>query len=114
LPDRIGGGLEVPLRRLALLTLSSLLNAAVCVGSFLFGAFATNPAMQDVTMRLGYYVLNAIAVAAFFGIFGPWVLVLRQQHNNAMFLAILPIFLACIAILSFLTLDSWLQRTFSS
>jgi hypothetical protein len=114
LPDRMGGGLEVPLRRIVLLALSSLLNAVICVGSFLFGAFATNPEMQDVTMRIGYYVLNGIVVAAFFGTFGPWILVLRQQHKSALFLAILPTLLACIAILSFLTLDSWLQRTFSS
>ena len=100
-------------RTIALLLLSSLLNAVLCVGAFLFGAFATDPAMQDVTMRIGYYVMNVIVLAAFVGIFGPWILALRSRNKNAVFLATLPVFLSVVAVLSFLLLDSWLQRTFA-
>lgn len=104
----------MPPKTIALLVLSTLLNAAICACSFLFGAFATSPDMQDVTMRIGYYVLNVIVAAAFFGLFGPWILALKKHNKSAMFFAALPTLLACIAILSFLTLDSWLRRTFSS
>jgi len=103
----------VPLRKIGLLILSSLLNAAICVGSLLVALFATNPEMQDVTMRIGYYVLNMIVVVAFACVFGPWVLALRTHDKSAMVVAALPTLLACTAILSFLLLDSWLQRTFS-
>jgi hypothetical protein len=65
-------------------------------------------------MRVGYYVLNVIVVAAFAGIFAPWILALRDHGKSALFFAALPTLLACLAILSFLTLDSWLQRTFSN
>lgn len=104
----------MPLRKLGLLILSSLLNAAICAGSFIFQVFATSPEMQDVTMRIGYYVLNVIVVAALVGIFGPWLFARREQNKTAAFVAILPTLLVCIAILAFLTLDSWLQRTFGS
>lgn len=69
--------------------------------------------MQDVTMRMGYYVLNVIVVAAAVGMVGPWLLALRNRTKGAIFLTIFPTFLVCMAIVSFLTLDSWLQRTFS-
>ena len=101
------------LRKIGLLILSSLLNAAICVGSFFVALFATNPEMQDVTMRIGYYVLNMIVVVAFACVFGPWVLALRTHGKSAIAVAALPTLLACTAVLSFLLLDSWLQRTFS-
>ena len=103
----------MPLKTIGLLILSSVLNAAVGVGCFLFSVFATGPELQDVTMRIGYYVLNGIVVAAVVGIFGPWYFALKNHSRIAMFLATLPILLTCLAIVSFLTLDSWLQRTFS-
>ena len=52
------GDLEVPPKKAGVLIFWSVLNALIGVGSFLFGGFATNPEMQDVTMRIGYYVLN--------------------------------------------------------
>ena len=67
------------LRAIGLLILSSLLNAAICAGSFIFQVFATSPEMQDVTMRIGY-VLNVIVVAALVGIFGPWLFARREQN----------------------------------
>ena len=110
----IGSDPKVPLRKLGLLIVSSLFNAAICFGSFVFQLFATSPETQDITMRVGYYVLNVIVVAALVGIFGPWLLARREQNKTAAFLAILPTLLVCVAILAFLTLDSWLQRTFAS
>lgn len=104
----------MPPRSVALLISSNLLNAAIFLGSFLFGGFATNPDMQDVTMRIGYYVLNVIVAAAFVGIVAPWILTLRKRHKSAVFFALLPALLVFIAVLSFFTLDSWLQRTFST
>ena len=82
--------------------------------SFWFGVFATNPHMQDVTMRIGFYVVNLISVTALAAIFAPWILALRKYNNTAVIFAILPTLLSCLAILAFLTLDSWLNRTFSS
>ena len=114
LPATIGYNPAVPPRTIGLLVLASLLNAAIGVCSFLFAAFATDPEMQDVTMRIGYYVLNVSVVAAFAGVFGPWILALRDHNKSAIFFAALPALLTCVAILSFLTLDSWLQRTFSN
>ncbi len=103
----------MPPRTIALLILSSLLNAALCVAAFFFGLFATSPTMQDVTMRIGYYVVNVIVVAAFLAIFGPWVLALRKRNKSAVLMAALPAILIVLAVLSFLLLDSWLQRTFA-
>jgi hypothetical protein len=108
------GDLEVPPKKAGVLIFWSVLNALIGVGSFLFGGFATNPEMQDVTMRIGYYVLNVIVVASLVGVVGPWVFTLRGQPKIAIFVEILPTLLIVLAILSFLTLDSWLQRTFSN
>ncbi len=91
---RIGDDFKLPLKIVSLLILSSLLNAAICVGSFLFGAFATNPEMQDVTMRVGFYVLNVIVVAAFVGSFVPWIFALKKRHKGAINFATLPTLLA--------------------
>ena len=91
-----------------------MFNAALCVVSFYVGVFATSPQMQDVTMRFGFYVINAIVVAAFAGIFAPWLFAFKNRHKSAIFFATLPAYLVCIAILLFLTLDSWLQRTFAT
>lgn len=98
---------------MALLVLSSLVNAVLCAGSFLFGLFATSPTMADVTMRIGFYVLNLVAVAAAAGVFLPWLFANRQQTRAALFFALLPAFLACLSVVAFLTLDSWLNRNFS-
>ncbi len=102
------------LKAVGLLALSSLLNIAIGASSFLFGGFATNPEMQDVTMRIGYYVLNLISMVAFVSIFLPWIFAHREHNKLAIFFAILPTLLTCLAILSFLLLDSWLKRTFTS
>lgn len=100
------------LKTIALLTVSSLLNAAIGAGAFFFGNFATAPDMQDVTMRVGFYVVNGIALAAVAGVIAPWLLA-RQAHGTAAFVvAALPALLVVLAVLSFLTLDSWLNRTF--
>ena len=101
-------------RTIVFLVLSSLLNAAICFFSFWSMVFATSPNMDDVTMRVGFYALNAIVVAAIFGTVGPWVFAYKNQRGRAIFLAALPVILVCITILSFLTLDSWLQKTFSN
>ena len=103
----------MPPGTIALLILSSLLNAAICAGSFLFASFATNPEMQDVTMRIGYYVLNLISLTALAGIVAPWILAYRKRARSAAFFAMVPVLLVCLAIVSFLTLDSWLRRTFA-
>jgi len=69
--------------------------------------------MDDVTMRMGFYVVNLISVSALAAIFAPWVLAHRNQNKIAAFFAMLPALLIFLAILAFLTLDSWLSRTFS-
>ena len=95
-----------------LLVLSSLVNAAIGFGAFIFGVFATSPQMSDVTMRIGYYVLNAIVLAAVVAMFAPWILVHRQRPKGAVAVAVLPVLLTIIAVVAFLLLDSWLRRTF--
>lgn len=95
-----------------LLALSSLLNAAICFLAFWFAVFATSPGTQDVAMRFGFYVVNAIAVAAFFGIVAPWFFTSKGRLKFALFLAALPAILVCLTVLAFLRLDSWLQRAF--
>ena len=97
-----------------LLVLSSVLNAALCLFVFFFALFATSPTMQDVTMRIGFYVLNAVALAAAVSVFTPWIYASKQDTKRAIFLSLLPFLLMCLAIVAFLTLDSWLNRTFSS
>jgi hypothetical protein len=74
--------------------------------------FATSPDMDDVTMRVGFYVMNLITASSFAAIFVPWILAYRKRNKIATFIAILPVLLICFAILAFLTLDSWLNRTF--
>ena len=100
-------------KEVMLLVLSSALNAAICFGAFVTAGFATSPSMRDVSMRIGYYVLNGIVLAALIGIFAPWSLA-RRRRKGAIFAAVLPVLLLIIAILAFLTLDSWLQRTFGA
>lgn len=95
------------------LTISSLVNAAICYLSFWFMVFATSPHMSDVTMRTGYYVVNLITASAFAAIFAPWLLARWKRNKSAAFVAVLPILLICFSIVAFVTLDSWLSRTFS-
>jgi hypothetical protein len=102
----------VSLKTIALLTVSSLLNAAIGAGAFFFGNFATAPDMQDVTMRVGFYVVNGIALAAVAGVIAPWVFARQARGTAAFGVAALPALLVVLAVLSFLTLDSWLNRTF--
>lgn len=99
-------------KTIALLTVSSLLNAAIGAGAFFFGIFATAPDMQDVTMRIGFYVVNGITVAAVVGVIAPWILARQERGTVAFIVAALPALLIVLAVLSFLTLDSWLNRTF--
>ena len=63
-------------------------------------------------MRVGFYVMNLITASAFAATFVPWILAYRNRNKIATFIAMLPVLLACLAILGFLTLDSWLNRTF--
>jgi sterol desaturase/sphingolipid hydroxylase (fatty acid hydroxylase superfamily) len=70
--------------------------------------------MDDVTMRLGFYVMNLISISALAAVFAPWIFAYRNQNRFAAFFAILPVLLICLAILAFFTLDNWLNRTFSS
>lgn len=93
--------------------MSSVLNAALSFFVFAFALYSTSPDMQDVTMRIGFYVLNAIALAAVAAVFAPWFFVRKQNNRRAIFFALLPVLLICLAIAGFVTLDSWLNRTFS-
>ncbi|MGI9462654.1 MAG: hypothetical protein ACR2OM_01865 [Aestuariivirgaceae bacterium] len=97
-----------------LLVLSSLLNVAIAFAAFIVGGFATSPDMTDVTMRIGFYVMAIITITALTSIFAPWILAYRQRHKSALFVAVLPLLLGILAIVAFLLLDSWLQRTFGS
>ncbi len=97
---------------ITLLTASSLLNAAIGMAAFFVGNFATAPDMEDVTMRVGFYVVNGIAAAAVAGVIAPWVLVQKNRGKAAFIVSALPALLVFFAALSFLTLDSWLNRTF--
>jgi len=99
-------------KTIILLTVSSLFNAAAGMAAFFFGNFATAPDMQDVTMRIGFYVVNGIAVAAVVGVIAPWILARQERKTAAFIAAALPALLVVLAVLSFLTLDSWLNRTF--
>ncbi len=112
--ESFGGNFTVHLRAKGLLLISSLLNAAICYFSFWFMVFATSPHMDDVTMRVGFYVVNVISVSALVAIFVPWILAFREHNKFAAVFATLPVLLICLAILAFLTLDSWLNGTFSS
>ena len=98
---------------MALLILSSLFNATLCFFSLVFGVFATSPDTSDVTMRIGFYVVNLIAVLALVGIFAPWVFTRKKQIKSAIAFATLPSVITCITVLLFLVLDSWLNRTFT-
>jgi len=100
-------------RTMGLLVLSSVLNAALGFFVFAFALFATNPSMQDVTMRIGFYVLNAIGVSAVAAVFLPWIFMHKQNTRRAIIFALLPLLLICLALAGFLTLDSWLNRTFT-
>lgn len=100
------------LKTILLLILAGVLNAALCAGTFFVQLFATSPEMDDVTMRIGYYVLNAISLLALAGIFAPWILTLGRHTKSATVFALLPLALTCLAIVAFLLFDSWLNRTF--
>ncbi len=76
--------------------------------------FATGPHISDVTMRIGFYVVNLITISALAAVFVPWLLAYRERNLGAVFIATLPMLLIFSAVLAFLTLDSWLNRTFSS
>ena len=92
--------------------MSSVLNASLCFFVLAFALFATSPDMEDVTMRIGFYVLNTVALAAAAAVFAPWFFARKQANRSAIFFATLPALLLCLAGLAFLTLDSWLSRTF--
>ncbi len=96
----------------AALVLSSLVNAGICFFSFWFGVFATSPDMQDATMRIGFYVVNSIAVAALMAVFLPWIFAYRGRTRWALAAALLPAVMTLVVAVLFLTLDSWLRRTF--
>ena len=100
-------------KTIALLIFSSLFNSALCFFSFVFGLFATSPDTSDVTMHVGFYAVNLIAFLALIGVIAPWILSLRRLNKTAIFFATIPLTLFCLTILSFLLLDSWLNRTFS-
>lgn len=102
------------LKTLALLVLASVVNAGIGVFAYLFSVFATHPAMQDVTLRIGYYVLHAIVVVALVATVAPWILVLKTYNKSALLTALLPALMLLLAVLAFLLLDSWLQRNFAS
>ena len=97
-----------------LLFASSLLNAVICFLSFWFMVFATSPDMDDVSMRIGFYVMNLISISALVAVFAPWIFAYRNRNKAAVIFAMLPALLLCLAALAFLTLDSWLNRTFAS
>ena len=65
-------------------------------------------------MRVGFYVVNLISASALAAVFAPWILAHRKHNKTATFVAMLPVLLICLATLAFLTLDNWLNRTFSS
>ena len=93
--------------------MSSVANAALSFFVFVFAGFSTSPDMDDVTMRIGFYVLNAISMIAVLSVFVPWFFARKNQNKRAAFFAFLPLLLICLAVVAFLTLDSWLGRTFS-
>ena len=95
------------------LAVSSLVNAAISFFSFWFMVFATSPTMDDVTMRVGFYVLNLICVTAGLAVMAPWVLAYRNRGRLAAFTAAAPVLLIILAVVAFATLDSWLNRTFA-
>jgi hypothetical protein len=100
-------------RTVVLLVLASLFNATIGAGAFLVALFATSPSMQDVTMRIGFYVLHLLTAVAAIGVVGPWILVSHQRSRAAAVVALLPALLTLLAVVAFLTLDSWLRRTFA-
>ncbi len=101
-------------RTMGLLVMSSVLNAALSFFVFAFALFATSPTMADVTMRIGFYVLNTAALAGVAAVFLPWIFARKKDNRHAVFFALLPVFILMLAMIGFLTLDSWLNRTFSS
>lgn len=107
------GGFKVQWRTKGLLIVSSLVNAAIGYFSFWVMVFATSPHMDDVTMRVGFYVVNLITVSALAATIVPWIFANRSQNKIAALFAMLPVLLIGLAILAFLTLDNWLNRTFS-
>lgn len=96
----------------AMLVAASLANAGLCLLAFWFGVFATSPTMQDATMRIGFYVVNSIAVAALLATVLPWIFARRGRNGWAFAATLFPIAMAFVAVVLFLTLDSWLRRTF--
>ncbi len=100
-------------RTIILLIAATLLNGGLAFLAAVFALFATSPDMDDVTLRIGFYVVNFIAAAAVAGTVLPWLLTLWQRTRLATICAIIPLMLGCLAVLAFLTLDSWLNRTFS-
>jgi len=99
-------------KTIVLLALSSVVNGGIGLFLFLVWGFATNPTMSDVTMRIAWYVLPVIILAAAAATIGPWMLAARVQARAAVILAVLPITLSIVVVLLFLGLDSWLSRTF--
>lgn len=90
-----------------------MLNAALGFVLFWVMIFATGPHMSDVTMRIGFYVVNGIIISALTAVIVPWFLANRNRNRSAAFIALLPVLLIFCAVLAFLLLDSWLNKTFS-
>jgi len=99
-------------KTIALLAVSSVVNGGIGLLLLLVWGFGTNPTMSDVTMRIAWYVLPVIIVAAAAATVFPWILAGRAYGRAAVVVALLPITLSIVVVLLFLGLDSWLNRTF--
>ena len=104
--------LKMRTETLGLLVMSSALNAALGFFVLVFAEYSTGPDMADFTLRIGFYVLNAVAVAAAAAVFLPWFFTRKNHTRRAVFFASLPFVTLLIALVVFLTLGSWLNGTF--
>lgn len=91
------------------LLLVTVLNAALGVVAFWFGAFATSPDSSDATMNVGYYAVWTIVVSAGLCAVLPWILAFMGRVRAAWITSSIPALLTAIVILLFLTLDSWIR-----
>lgn len=57
---------------------------------------------------------RTIGLIGIVGVFAPWIYARKDDYRKALLFALLPSILICLALISFLTLDSWLNRTFTS
>ena len=102
-----------PTKMKALLILSNLINAGLGFFAFVIMGFATSPNDEDVTMRVGFYVLNAVIIAAVASVIMPWICTAREHPRRALLFSLLPVLLLSVTAIAFLLLDNWLNRTFS-